>query len=282
MSSSFDPMEDESQIDPLEEYRVRDASGFELNARAGWPIWLDQNTLEFIFSVRYNSVAFTNSYLQEEYRRSTHREFSSLIIDLINQKLENMQKRPWLYKNKAPRNLRRLDPDNAENVIEIADELGIKAEDIDVVNVVEEVVDSLEGILIDLIKQRPGMNPAEKKAAIKFLDDQLWDADTQLVWRGVSANMLAKMYQYEALPTTMVIVAQLNDYIAAERSSGSLQGQDITNTYIEAMLSDDTILRIYDALKNKEPDEDETMVIANAIIDDSDDDDGIDYDAWGY
>lgn len=280
----FDPLEDESQIDPMEEYRVQDASGFDLNAKAGWPLWLDDNTLRFIFSVRYNSVAFTNSYLQENYRRETHQEFSSLIVDLIQQKLETMRRMPWLYENKKAKALRKLDDESSENVLELADELGIKAEDIDVISVVEDVISSLEKILTDLIKQRPGMNPAEKKEAIKFLDDQLWDTDTQLKWRGVSARMLAKMYQYEALPTTVTIILQLNDYVNAEMETGSLQGQDIRNAYIESLLSDDTIERIYNALRDKDPDEDESVTIAEAILDDSDsdDDDGIDYDAYGY
>lgn len=272
-------IDDLAPSDP-EAYRTADDDdyGFEYNSAAGIGIWLDHDTLEFIFAVRYNSVAFSNSFLQEEYRRETHRSMSSLILTLIRQKLEVMKEMPWLYDNAATRDkIRTLDEENRDNILQIAEELGIHPENIDVITVVEDTIASLEKMLARLIRIRPGMSIGDKKAAIRFLDSQLWDDDMQLLWRGVSADMLATMYTYENLPYCLPIILRLTDYVKAEFRTGSLQGQTVSTAYIEALLSDDTVNRVIDTLNDADPDDDPNMLIDEAIM--GTDDDYDDY--WG-
>lgn len=265
-----------------EAYRVsEDADNFDYNSAAGVDIWLDHNTLEFLFAVRYNSAAFSGSFLQEEYRRETHRDMSDLIHTLVQQKLEAMREMPWLYqnsgKNRDREMIRELDDEDRDNILAIADELGIHAEEIDVISVVEEVIASLEIMLARLIRIRPGMSIGDKKAAIRFLDSQLWDEDMQLLWRGVSANMLATMYSYQNLPETLPIIMRLTDYANAEFRTGSLQGQTVETAYIEALLSDETVERVMDTLRDADPDDDPNLLIDEAIMGAPDDD----YYGWG-
>lgn len=251
------------------EYVTSENAYFDYNANAGFPLWLDKDTLEFLFSIRYSSPAFTGTYLQEDYRRATHREFSSLIKDLIQQKLEAMRAMPSIYEDVRKKNKVFAEGlIDSSNVIEIADSLGIDASQIDVYTVVGDVAESLQKILNGLIKERPGMNPAEKNAAMLFVDDQLWDDDAKQRWRAVSAGEMADLFEYSALPRSLRIMAALDEYVQKEFQSGSMQGMDLRTAPVDDLLCDNVIEDVRAALKANDdaghPD-DEDWVIQDAI-----------------
>ena len=251
------------------EYATSENDYYDYNANAGFPLWLDKDTLVFLFSIRYSSPAFTGTYLQEDYRRSTHREFSSLIKDLIQQKLEAMRAMPSIYENLRRKNkVVSEDLIDSSNVLEIADSLGIDASKIDVYTVVGDVAESLQKILNGLIKERPGLNSAEKNAAIMFVDGQLWDDAAKQRWRAVSAGEMADLFEYNALPRSLKIMAALDEYVQREFQSGSMQGMDLQTAPIDDLLCDSVIEDVRDALAaNDESDspEDESWVIQDAI-----------------
>lgn len=251
------------------EYATSENDYYDYNANAGFPLWLDKDTLVFLFSIRYSSPAFTGTYLQEDYRRSTHREFSSLIKDLIQQKLEAMRAMPSIYENMRKKNkVVSEDLIDSSNVLEIADSLGIDASKIDVFTVVGDVAESLQKILNGLIKERPGLNSAEKNAAIMFVDGQLWDDAAKQRWRAVSAGEMADLFEYSALPRSLKIMAALDEYVQREFQSGSMQGMDLQTAPIDDLLCDSVIEDVRDALAaNDESDspEDESWVIQDAI-----------------
>lgn len=251
------------------EYVTSENAYFDYNANAGFPLWLDKDTLEFLFSIRYSSPAFTGTYLQEDYRRATHREFSSLIKDLIRQKLEAMLAMPSIYEDIRKKN--KVFSEgliDSSNVIEIADSLGIDASQIDVYTVVGDVAESLQKILNGLIKERPGMNSAEKNAAMLFVDGQLWDDDAKQRWRAVSAGEMADLFEYSALPRSLRIMAALDEYVQKEFQSGSMQGMDLRTAPVDDLLCDNVIEDVRAALKANDdaghPD-DEDWVIQDAI-----------------
>lgn len=251
------------------EYVTSENAYFDYNANAGFPLWLDKDTLEFLFSIRYSSPAFTGTYLQEDYRRSTHREFSSLIKDLIQQKLEAMRAMPSIYEDVRKKNKVFAEGlIDSSNVIEIADSLGIDASQIDVYTVVGDVAESLQKILNGLLKERPGMNSAEKNAAMLFVDDQLWDDDAKQRWRAVSAGEMADLFEYSALPRSLRIMAALDEYVQKEFQSGSMQGMDLRTAPVDDLLCDNVIEDVRAALKANDdaghPD-DEDWVIQDAI-----------------
>lgn len=251
------------------EYVTSENAYFDYNANAGFPLWLDKDTLEFLFSIRYSSPAFTGTYLQEDYRRSTHREFSSLIKDLIQQKLEVMRAMPSIYEGVRKKNKVFAEGlIDSSNVIEIADSLGIDASQIDVYTVVGDVAESLQKILNGLIKERPGMNSAEKNAAMLFVDGQLWDDDSKQRWRAVSAGEMADLFEYSALPRSLRIMAALDEYVQKEFQYGSMQGMDLRTAPVDDLLCDNVIEDVRAALKANDdaghPD-DEDWVIQDAI-----------------
>lgn len=251
------------------EYVTSENTYFDYNANAGFPLWLDKDTLEFLFSIRYSSPAFTGTYLQEDYRRATHREFSSLIKDLIQQKLEAMRAMPSIYEDIRKKNKVFAEGlINSSNVLEIADSLGIDASQIDVYTVVGDVAESLQKILNGLIKERPGMNSAEKNAAMLFVDGQLWDDDAKQRWRAVSAGEMADLFEYSALPRSLRIMAALDEYVQKEFQSGSMQGMDLRTAPVDDLLCDNVIEDVRAALEANDdaghPD-DEDWVIQDAI-----------------
>lgn len=251
------------------EYATSENDYFNYNANAGFPLWLDKDTLEFLFSIRYSSPAFTGTYLQEDYRRATHREFSSLLKDLIRQKIEAMRAMPSIYENMQKKN--RVFDENlidSSNVLEIANSLGIDASQIDVYTVVGDVAKSLQKMLNGLIKERPGMNSAEKNSAMLFVDGQLWDDDAKQRWRAVSAGELADLFDYNSLPQSLKIMQALDEYVQREFQSGSMQAMDLKNAPVDALLCDAVIEDVREALKaNSESEcpEDEQWVIQDAI-----------------
>lgn len=251
------------------EYVTSENAYFDYNANAGFPLWLDKDTLEFLFSIRYSSPAFTGTYLQEDYRRATHREFSSLIRDLIRQKLEAMRAMPSIYEDIRKKN--KVFSEgliDSSNVLEIADSLGIDASQIDVYTVVGDVAESLQKILNGLIRERPGMNSAEKNAAMLFVDGQLWDDDAKQRWRAVSAGEMADLFEYSALPRSLRIMAALDEYVQKEFQSGSMQAMDLRTAPVDDLLCDNVIEDVRAALKANDgaghPD-DEAWVIQDAI-----------------
>lgn len=251
------------------EYVTSENAYFDYNANAGFPLWLDKDTLEFLFSIRYSSPAFTGTYLQEDYRRATHREFSSLIRDLIRQKLEAMRAMPSIYEDIRKKN--KVFSEgliDSSNVLEIADSLGIDASQIDVYTVVGDVAESLQKILNGLIRERPGMNSAEKNAAMLFVDGQLWDDDAKQRWRAVSAGEMADLFEYSALPRSLRIMAALDEYVQKEFQSGSMQTMDLRTAPVDDLLCDNVIEDVRAALKANDdaghPD-DEAWVIQDAI-----------------
>lgn len=251
------------------EYVTSENAYFDYNANAGFPLWLDKDTLEFLFSIRYSSPAFTGTYLQEDYRRATHREFSSLIKDLIQQKLEAMRAMPSIYEDVRKKNKVFAEGlIDSSNVLEIADSLGIDASQIDVYTVVGDVAESLQKILNGLIKERPGMNSAEKNAAMLFVDGQLWNDDAKQCWRAVSAGEMADLFEYSALPRSLRIMAALDEYVQKEFQSGSMQGMDLRTAPVDDLLCDNVIEDVRAALKANDdaghPD-DEDWVIQDAI-----------------
>lgn len=256
------------------EYLSSENEFFNYDSAAGFPLWLDEDTLVFIFAIRYSSPAFTGTYLQESYRNETHRQFSSLIKDLIRQKIDSMRRMPELYSDAKPK-MKVFDESliDKDNVIEIGEALGIDAADIDVYTVVSDVTESLQHILDKLIKERPGMSPAEKRYAMEFLDEQLWDDDAKAYWRDVSAEELAKLYSYEDLPRSMRIIHALDEYIHNEFKNGSMQSIDVRNAYVGSMLSDDVIEDVREALADNDASSEpanEDWVIQDAIAGDDD------------
>ena len=251
------------------EYLSSENEFFNYDAAAGFPLWLDEDTLRFIFAIRYSSPAFTGTYLQESYRNETHRQFSSLIKDLIQQKIDSMRRMPELYSDAKPK-MKVFDESliDKDNVIEIGKALGIDAAKIDVYTVVSDVTESLQHILDKLIKERPGMSPAEKRYAMEFLDEQLWDDDAKAYWRDVSAEELAKLYSYDDLPRSMRIIHALDEYIHNEFKNGSMQSIDVRNAYVGSMLSDDVIEDVREALDDNDASSEpanEDWVIQDAI-----------------
>lgn len=251
------------------EYVTSENDYFDYNADAGFPLWLDKDTLEFLFSIRYSSPAFTGTYLQEDYRRATHREFSSLIKDLIQQKLEAMRAMPSIYEDIRKKNkVFSEDLIDSSNVLEIADSLGVDAGQIDVCTVVGDVAESLQKILNGLIRERPGMNSAEKNAAMLFIDGQLWDDDAKQRWRAVSAGEMADLFEYSALPRSLRIMVALDEYVQKEFQFGSMQGMDLRTAPVDDLLCDNVIEDVRAALQANDdaghPD-DEDWVIQDAI-----------------
>jgi hypothetical protein len=256
-----DENDDEPELSVSHEY-------YDLDAAAGMPIWVDEDTLEFIFSIRYNSPAFDGSLLQEDYRIMAHKAFSDLIIDLIKQKLKMMAARPDLYDmNKMRDRKYNLTTINTDNIIDIAKSMGINPTKTSVLTLVADVTSALEKIVMRSISERPGMNTADKNLAKSFLENQLWDEDAQLRWRAVHAHTLAAMYSYDALPKSIKILHHLDDYILSEMHDGSLQAANLNVTFMDAYLNDDVVLYVLERLGDPYDTRDDDMIIDEAIED---------------
>lgn len=244
----------QAEVEPAEpEFVTSEKQYMDYNANAGFPLWLDPSTLVFLFSVRYSSPAFTGTYLQEDYRIATHREFSSLIKDIIMQKITMMRRHPYLYDRKSqtkkPLNEGLIGRDN---VIEIASALGINAADLDVYTVVADVAESLEKMLIDLLKQHPHMSPSDKRYAVDFMDSQLWDDDAKKLWRAVTAEEMSKLFEYGRIPRGVKIIQALDRYVRDSFTSGAYQTYDIENADVSEILNDDVIEAVIQALDDND------------------------------
>lgn len=242
------------EVQPEEpEFVTSEKQYMDYTANAGFPLWLDPSTLVFLFSVRYSSPAFTGTFLQEDYRIATHREFSSLIKDIIMQKVSMMKRHPYLYdkktQTKKPLNESLIGRDN---VIEIASALGINAADLDVYTVVADVAESLEKMLMDFLKQRPHMSPSDKKYAIDFIDSQLWDDDSKQLWRAVSAEEMARLFEYRRIPRGVKVIQALDEYVRYSFTDGAYQAMDVENADVSGILNDDVVEAVLDALEDND------------------------------
>lgn len=235
------------------EFVTSEKQYMDYTANAGFPLWLDPSTLVFLFSVRYSSPAFTGTFLQEDYRIATHREFSSLIKDIIMQKVAMMKRHPYLYdkktQTKKPLNESLIGRDN---VIEIASALGINAADLDVYTVVSDVAESLEKMLMDFLKQHPHMSPSDKKYAIDFIDSQLWDDDSKQLWRAVSAEEMSKLFEYRRVPRGVKVIQALDEYVRYSFTDGAYQAMDVENADVSEILNDDVVEAVLDALEDND------------------------------
>lgn len=235
------------------EFVTSEKQYMDYTANAGFPLWLDPSTLVFLFSVRYSSPAFTGTFLQEDYRIATHREFSSLIKDIIMQKVSMMKRHPYLYdkktQTKKPLNESLIGRDN---VIEIASALGINAADLDVYTVVADVAESLEKMLMDFLKQHPHMSPSDKKYAIDFIDSQLWDDDSKQLWRAVSAEEMARLFEYRRIPRGVKVIQALDEYVRYSFTDGAYQAMDVENADVSGILNDDVVEAVLDALEDND------------------------------
>ena len=242
------------EVQPEEpEFVTSEKQYMDYTANAGFPLWLDPSTLVFLFSVRYSSPAFTGTFLQEDYRIATHREFSSLIKDIIMQKVSMMKRHPYLYdkktQTKKPLNESLIGRDN---VIEIASALGINAADLDVYTVVADVAESLEKMLMDFLKQHPHMSPSDKKYAIDFIDSQLWDDDSKQLWRAVSAEEMSRLFEYRRIPRGVKVIQALDEYVRYSFTDGAYQAMDVENADVSGILNDDVVEAVLDALEDND------------------------------
>ena len=249
-----DEAQQHQEVQPEEpEFVTSEKQYMDYTANAGFPLWLDPSTLVFLFSVRYSSPAFTGTFLQEDYRIATHREFSSLIKDIIMQKVSMMKRHPYLYdkktQTKKPLNESLIGRDN---VIEIASALGINAADLDVYTVVADVAESLEKMLMDFLKQHPHMSPSDKKYAIDFIDSQLWDDDSKQLWRAVSAEEMSRLFEYRRIPRGVKVIQALDEYVRYSFTDGAYQAMDVENADVSGILNDDVVEAVLDALEDND------------------------------
>ena len=254
MSSSRAVMsEPEEQI-----YQDSDHDYYDYNAAAGFPVWLDRDTLTNLFAFRYDSQVFNNEYMQEEYRQDIHRQSSELIRRLIRTrvKMEKAKMQGTMIPDDGKKDGDSLYDERIigrNNVLEIAREMGMDPERIPVSTIMSEVTDSLLDLMSEYIRERPGMSPEEKEASIGFMTDQLYDEDAQRVWKCVHADTLADLYAYEELPDGIRIISALNDYALDDLENGMHQTMDIGNVNMEEVLSDNMVHHVMDTVReNKE------------------------------
>lgn len=257
MSSSKAVMsEPEEQI-----YQDSEHAYYDYNAAAGFPIWLDRDTLTNLFAFRYDSQVFNNEYMQEEYRQAIHRQSSALIRRLIRIRIGIGQKKQGatILDDKDDGD----DEDSLydermigrNNVLDIAKEMGMDPEKIPVSTIMSEVTDSLLDLMSEYIRERPGMSPEEKEASIGFMTDQLYDEGAQRVWKSVHADTLADLYSYEELPDGIIIITDMNDYALDDLEHGMHQAMDIRNVNMEEVLSDNMVHYVMDMVKENREDE---------------------------
>lgn len=254
MSSSRAVMsEPEEQI-----YQDSEHAYYDYNAAAGFPVWLDRDTLTNLFAFRYDSQVFNNEYMQEEYRQDIHRQSSELIRRLIRTrvKMEKAKMQGTMIPDDGKKDGDSLYDERIigrNNVLEIAREMGMDPERIPVSTIMSEVTDSLLDLMSEYIRERPGMSPEEKEASIGFMTDQLYDEDAQRVWKCVHADTLADLYAYEELPDGIRIISALNDYALDDLENGMHQAMDIGNVNMEEVLSDNMVHHVMDTVReNKE------------------------------
>lgn len=250
MSSSRAAMsEPEKQI-----YQDSEHAYYDYNAAAGFPIWLDKQTLTNLFAFRYDSQVFNNEYMQEEYRQAIHRQSSALIRRLIKTRIGIEQAK--MQRTMLPDD-GKDDEDSLyderligkNNVLEIARGMGMDPEKIPVSTIMSDVTDSLLDLMSEYIRERPGMSPEEKEASIGFMTDQLYDENAQRVWKDVHADTLADLYSYEELPDGIIIITDMNDYALDDLEHGMHQAMDIRNVNMEEVLSDDMVRLVMDTVK---------------------------------
>lgn len=239
-------------------YQDSEHAYYDYNAAAGFPVWLDRDTLTNLFAFRYDSQVFNNEYMQEEYRQDIHRQSSALIRRLIRTRIgiEQAKMQGAMIPDDGKDDEDSLYDERLigkNNVLEIAREMGMDPEKIPVSTIMSDVTDSLLDLMSQYIRERPGMSPEEKEASIGFMTDQLDDEDAQRVWKCVHADTLADLYAYEELPDGIRIISALNDYALDDLENGMHQAMDIGNVNMEEVLSDNMVHHVMDTVReNKE------------------------------
>lgn len=270
------------RAEPDAEESHRSSGYFDVYENVDAPLWFDDDTLRFLFSIRYNSNAFAHSYLQESYRERTHAEFSDIIKELIRTKIETLRSIPPERRRVDPRMLT-LDVESLKDnqIITCARSLGIDVASKDVLALVYSVVTSLQDLLCELIDRHPHLTATQATLAKRFLDDQLWAEDIQLEWRAVSAPTIARMYAYDQIPRTIVLINAMTSRIEKELTTGCLQDRTAGNADLSFILSDDVIANAMDLMADNANDPDAPpldMDIANIV---SEAINGPDDDGWG-
>ena len=217
---------------------------------SGQAIWPTMDDLTFLFSARYNGDAFNKSYLQAEYRAKTHAVFSGLVDGIIERKLKAYASNPNVYNRYAKR--LEATEQQSNTVLRKARIFGIDVTELDVGALVYDVEKSLQTMVNDLIMDHPELSNEESEWAIDFMDRQLWSPSDQMLWRYVSAESLANLYQYQVIADGIQILNALDSMIRDSFRNGEMRGKDPSKTYFGHLLSDDVINDCIDLLNSDE------------------------------
>lgn len=217
---------------------------------SGQAMWLTMDDLTFLFSARYNGDAFNKSYLQAEYRAKTHAVFSGLVDGIIERKLNAYASNPNVYNRYAKR--LEATEQQSNTVLRKARIFGIDVTELDVGALVYDVEKSLQTMVNDLITDHPELSNEEAEWAIDFMDRQLWSPSDQMLWRYVSAESLANLYQYQVIADGVQILNALDSMIRDSFRNGEMRGKDPSKAYFGHLLSDDVINDCIDLLNSDE------------------------------
>lgn len=253
ISSEEDENDDEYNANANE--GLNESSLMRASFASGQEMWPTEDDLIFLFSARYNSIAFDKSYLQAEYRAKTHAVFTGLVDDIIEHKLRTYASNPGLY-NKYAKKLeianKRATQQQSSTVLMKAKIFGIDVTELDVGALVFDVEKSLQKMVNDLIMDHPELSNDQAEWAIRFMDKQLWSNDDQLLWRYVSAEELAGLYLYDTISTGIPLLNALDDMIREAFATGEMRGQNPAKVYFAHLLSDDVINDCINALNSDE------------------------------
>lgn len=217
---------------------------------SGQAMWPTMDDLTFLFSARYNGDAFNKSYLQAEYRAKTHAVFSGLVDGIIERKLKAYASNPSTYNRYAKR--LEATEQQSNTVLRKARIFGIDVTELDVGALVYDVEKSLQTMVNDLITDHPELSNEEAEWAIDFMDRQLWSPSDQMLWRYVSAESLANLYQYQVIADGVQILNALDSMIRDSFRNGEMRGKDPSKAYFGHLLSDDVINDCIDLLNSDE------------------------------
>lgn len=217
---------------------------------SGQAMWPTMDDLTFLFSARYNGDAFNKSYLQAEYRAKTHAVFSGLVDGIIERKLKAYASNPNVYNRYAKR--LEATEQQSNTVLRKARIFGIDVTELDVGALVYDVEKSLQTMVNDLIMDHPELSNEEAEWAIDFMDRQLWSPSDQMLWRYVSAESLANLYQYQVIADGIQILNALDSMIRDSFRNGEMRGKDPSKAYFGHLLSDDVINDCIDLLNSDE------------------------------
>lgn len=229
---------------------LNESSFMRASYASGQAMWPTMDDLTFLFSARYNGDAFNKSYLQAEYRAKTHAVFSGLVDGIIERKLKAYASNPNVYNRYAKR--LEATEQQSNTVLRKARLFGIDVTELDVGALVYDVEKSLQTMVNDLIMDHPELSNEESEWAIDFMDRQLWSPSDQMLWRYVSAESLANLYQYQVIADGVQILNALDSMIRDSFRNGEMRGKDPSKVYFAHLLSDDVINDCIDLLNSDE------------------------------